>query len=135
MTAGSCSSSLSIRQMLVMSIARRSWIAVELGRGCSTSLLAETANQNSEIWEVKFDFSEKISAATMASDVADALWEHPSQPVAGPALVGPYSGRRDAVLEALVPENCVVFDVARHDDAELVSGSDAGPHECFGRKP
>ena len=47
----------------------------------------------------------------------------PSQPVAGPALVGPYSDDATrTVLDALVPENCVVFDVrSSHDDSELVS--------------
>ena len=77
---------------------------------------AQWARLNEELrllGETRFDFSEKRGAADTAADVADALWDHPISPLAGP-LVGGYDPKATrAVLDALTPENCLVFDVAR----------------------
>lgn len=96
-----------------------SWIGV-IQRASAHEL--ETANQElADLGTVRFDFSEKGGAADTASNLADALWEHPRSPIAGPALVGPYDPQAtQVVLDALKPENCVVFDV-RSSHTELVS--------------
>ena len=73
-----------------------------------------------------------VSSSTFQRDQARRPWPRTSRQLCGstrrngrpgPALVGPYSDDATrVVLDALVPENCVVFDVrSSHDDAELVS--------------
>ncbi|KAH8049891.1 M16 peptidase-like protein [Aureococcus anophagefferens] len=59
-------------------------------------------------------FAEKRSADT-ASDLADALWDHPTQPLSGPSLAGTFDEEAvRVVLDALTPENSVVFDARKH---------------------
>merc|ERR1719324_2295664 len=98
-----------------------SWMGVI--KRVSQSELATAKKELADLGATKFDFSERRAAAETASDVADALWEHPRSPVAGPSLIGPYdASATQIVLDALTPENCVVFDVrSSHDDKELVS--------------
>ncbi|KAH8093606.1 M16 peptidase-like protein [Aureococcus anophagefferens] len=58
--------------------------------------------------------AEKRSADT-ASDLADALWDHPTQPLSGPSLAGTFDEEAvRVVLDALTPENSVVFDARKH---------------------
>ena len=96
-------------------VCRLAWAWVGAVKGASTAQLKKASDELEAMHAARFDFSEKRGAADTASDLADALWDHPTQPIAGPSLAGAYddaTARR--VLAALDPSTCVVLDVRKH---------------------
>ena len=76
------------------------------------SELRSRASELRQLHATRFDYSERRAAADHASFSAEALWEHPTQPLSGPSLVGPDDDcALQALLDALAPENALLVNV------------------------
>ena len=92
------------------------WAWVGTVRSAPVEELKTLSDELQLLHGARFRFAEKRSAADTASDLADALWDHPTQPLSGPSLAGTFDEEAvRVVLDALTPENAVVFDARKHE--------------------
>lgn len=109
------------------------WTWLKVIANASDEELAARAAELRQLHTTRFTFVEKGPAADHATRIAEALWDHPLQPVAGPFAVGDdvdLTELRNLLTTLADPANCIVV----HVDPSEVDGKEWTKDEWYGTR-
>lgn len=109
------------------------WTWLKVIANSTDEELAERAAELRQLHSTRFAFSEKGPAADHATSIAEALWDHPLQPVAGPYAVGDdvdLKALRNLLTTLADPANCLVV----HVDPSEVDAKEWNKEKWYGTR-